>query len=88
MGWNKLPDGQLLDVMPGVFDVLVTVDRNMRLQQQLHDRPFALVLLRAKSNRLIDLLPLVPALLRALNEVKPGELREIGGKGLPDAQTP
>ena len=77
MGWNKLPDGLLLDAMSGVFDVLVTVDRSMQFQQRLRDRTFAVILLRAKSNRLIDLLPLVPALLRALDEVKRGSLREI-----------
>jgi hypothetical protein len=26
MGWNKLPDGPLLDVIAGVFDAFVTVD--------------------------------------------------------------
>jgi len=32
---------------------------------------------RAPSNRLPDLLPLVPALLQMLCHVKPGEIREI-----------
>jgi hypothetical protein len=49
----------------------------MRFQQSLADRPVALVLLRAPSNRLPDLRPLVPALLKVLGEVKPGEVREI-----------
>jgi uncharacterized protein DUF433 len=33
----------------------------------------------SKKQRLPDLLPLVPALLQILHEVKPGEVREIGG---------
>jgi hypothetical protein len=60
-----------------VLTLSLQVNRSVPYQQRLHDRPFAVVLLRAKSNRLIDLLPLVPALLRALDEVKPGDVREI-----------
>jgi hypothetical protein len=63
--------------MAGQFDVLITVDKNMPSQQRLDERPVALVVLRALSNRLPDLLPLVPALLQVLSEMKPGEVREI-----------
>jgi hypothetical protein len=35
------------------------------------------IVLRARTNRLADLLPLVPALLKALDGIKPGEVREI-----------
>ena len=76
-GWNRLQDGRLLDVMGGEIDALITMDRGMRFQQRLQGRPFAVILLRAKSNRLDHLLPLVPALLQALSEVKPREVREI-----------
>jgi hypothetical protein len=74
-----LPDGELLDEMEGTFDVLVTVDRNLPFQQRLRDRPFAVVILRAKGNRLTDLLPLVPALLGVLDGIKPGETCEVVG---------
>ena len=78
LGWHSLKDGPLLDAMAGRFDVLVSVDKSIPFQQRLADRPFAVVVLPAKSNRLADLLPLVPALLRALDEIEPGEVREIG----------
>ena len=77
LGWDTLEDAPLLDVMSGKFDVLVTVDKSMPFQQRLHDRPLALIVLRAKTNRLVDLLPLVPGLLRAIGEIKPGEAREV-----------
>jgi hypothetical protein len=63
--------------MMGRLDVLVTVDRSMPFQQRLDSRPFAVIVLRARTNRLADLLPLVPALLKALDGIKPGEVREI-----------
>jgi hypothetical protein len=49
----------------------------MPFQQRIDHRPFAIVVLRAMSNRLGDLLPLVPALLKALEHLKPGEFREV-----------
>lgn len=81
LGWAGLTNGRLLDAMTGQFDVLVTVDKSMPFQQRLDDRPLALVVLRALSNRLPDLLPLVPALLQVLNEVKSGDVREITEEG-------
>jgi hypothetical protein len=77
MGWNRLPDNLLLGNISHVFDVLVTVDRSIPFQQQLSIRPFAVVVLRARSNRLGDLLPLVPGLFKALDDIKPGEVREV-----------
>jgi hypothetical protein len=77
LGWADLTNGRLLDAMAGKFDAFVTVDTGIPFQQQLQDRTFAIVLLRARSNRLQDLLPLVPALLQVLPQLKPGELRQI-----------
>jgi hypothetical protein len=38
----------------------------------LAHRPFAIIVLRAKSNRLADLEPLAPALLNTLSRAMPG----------------
>ena len=77
MGWSDLDDGPLLDAMTGSFDALVTVDRNLPHQQNLVVRPFAVLLLRAHSNRLTDLARLVPKLRAALKRVEPGQLVEL-----------
>lgn len=79
MGWADLDDGPLLDAMAGRFDVLVTVDKSLPKQQRLETRAFATVILRAKTNRLADLQPLVPALREVLQELHPGEIRELAG---------
>lgn len=78
LGWADLKDGELLDRMADKFVVLVTVDRGIRHQQRLHNRSLSIVVLRARTNRLADLLPLVPALLVVLNHMKPGAVHEIG----------
>ncbi|HKA56543.1 MAG TPA: DUF5615 family PIN-like protein [Candidatus Binatia bacterium] len=79
MGWADLDDGPLLDAMAGSFDVLVTVDKSLPKQQRVHARPFGIVVLRAKTNRLADLLPLVPELRATLNGLRSGEVRELTG---------
>lgn len=79
MGWADLDDGPLLDAMAGLFDALVTVDKSLPKQQRIHTRSFRVVVLRAKTNRLADLLPLVATLRAALEELQPGEVRELAG---------
>ena len=77
MGWADLDDGPLLDAMAGAFDFLVTVDKSIPDQQQISTRPLAVVVLRAKTNRLADLLPRVPALRLALEEMERGQVRVL-----------
>jgi len=79
MGWGDLDNGELLDAMNGLFDALVTVDKRLPQEQQITGRALGVVVLRAKSNRLSDLLPLVPALLAALSTLEVGAVREVAG---------
>jgi hypothetical protein len=76
-GLAALSNGDLLTAMEGKFDVLVTTDRKLKYQQDLTGRSISIIVLRGTGNRLEDLSPLVPELLRALSEVKPGVVREI-----------
>jgi hypothetical protein len=78
MGWGDLDNGDLLAAMEGSFDALVTVDRRLPREQRIHGRPFGVVVLRARSNRLADLLPLVPELLAALERLSAGTVEELG----------
>ena len=79
MGWADLNDGPLLDAMADRFDALVTVDKNLPKQQRISNRPLAVVVLRAKTNRLADLLPRIPALRALLQNMRPGEVYELSG---------
>jgi len=79
MGWGDLDNGDLLDAMTNHFEVLVTVDKNLPHQQRMKDRPVGVVVLRAKSNRLSDLLPLVPDLLAALSTLQAGAVKQVAG---------
>jgi predicted nuclease of predicted toxin-antitoxin system len=78
MGWSETINGALLALADQHFDVFVTVDRNLSYQQNLGAFRIAIVVLRAYTNRLSDLRPLAPELLRVLPSLVPGELRIIG----------
>ena len=73
-------NGFLLDFAEKAgFEIFVTMDRGLEYQQNLEGRSIAILVLRGKSNRLADLLPLVPDLLRAMKLARKGEIRRIAG---------
>lgn len=78
MGWATIKNGELLALAAQQFDVFVTVDRNLSFQQNLVAFPIAVIVLRARTNRLADLRPLIPALLEALDSPKAGVAQFIG----------
>ena len=71
-------NGELIRAAAGRFDVMVTVDRKLRYQQNVPRLPFGIVVLKAHGNRLEDLVPLAPATLAALQGIKPGLVIEVG----------
>ena len=79
MGWSGIKNGVLLALVSGKFDVFVTVDRNLAFQNVVTNLPFAVIVLHAHTNRLDDLRPLMPELMRVMEQSKPGELRRIQG---------
>ena len=64
--------------MSSQYDILVTMDRSIEFQQRILTLPFGIVLIRAPSNRMEHLRPLVPSILSALDAVKPGRIRRVG----------
>jgi hypothetical protein len=70
-----LKNGELLAAAEVAgYDVLVTIDRGIAHQQNLAGRKIGLVILRARSNQLDDLTPLVETVLQALPRMQPGEV--------------
>jgi hypothetical protein len=72
MGWSSKTNGELLRLMSGHFDVLLTNDRNMRYQQNLQDAPVAFVVLVSINSKLETLKPLMPQVLAVLSTIQPG----------------
>ena len=78
MGWSAISNGQLLALAAQAFDVLVTVDQNLAFQQNLAAFNIAVIVLRARSNRLRALHSLVPDLLAAIPTATPGAATHVG----------
>jgi predicted nuclease of predicted toxin-antitoxin system len=77
-GWSGKVNGDLLALAEAKFDVLVTLDTNLEYQQNLAGRKIAIVILRARSNRLVDLRPHFPAIANVLRSINPGEICYVG----------
>ena len=75
-GWASISNGKLLRLIAdsGKFDAFLTMDKNLPHQHKIRELPFAIVVLRAKSNRLEHVFPFVPVLLRRLHEFAPGHV--------------
>lgn len=77
-GWSGKQNGELLALAEPVFDVLLTLDTNLRYQQNLTGRKIAILVLLARTNRLIDLREYFAACVEALESIKPGEIVQVG----------
>ena len=78
MGWGGIRNGDVLSLAASEFDAFITVDKNLRYQQNLFVLPIAVVILRAHSNELHALMPLLPKLEEALASLKPRSLVQVG----------
>jgi hypothetical protein len=79
-GWSGKKNGELLRLMNQEgFTILLTTDQNLRYQQNLEQSGVAVVVLVARSNRLPDLVPLIPDVRSVLSTIVPGEVIEVGG---------
>ena len=78
LGWAGTKNGALLRrAVEHRFDAFITIDKRLG-QQQVVPAEVAIITLRARSNRMADLRPLLPSLLDALARVRPGELLRVG----------
>lgn len=72
MGWATIKNGELLTLAEEEFDFFLIVDRNLSFQQNHPRFNLAVMVLRAQSNHLLGLRPLVPKLLKLLPTAKRG----------------
>lgn len=76
-GWKGLKNGELLRRAGEEFDVLLTMDDQLPSQQNLREFDVAVVILRAKSKALTDLVELMPEVRARLTEFGRGEATRI-----------
>ena len=77
-GWSGKRNGELLALADPLFDVLLTLDKSLPYQQSLQSGQIAVLIVRARSNRIQDLLPVIPECLAALERIQPRQVIRVG----------
>ena len=76
-GWAGQRNGDLLRLAQHEFDALSTMDRGIEHQQNLEEMDLTILLLRARSNRLMDTAPFVEEVTGA--SARPGTVVQVPG---------
>lgn len=71
-GFKGLKNGRLLQAAAGQYGALITVDQNLRYQQNLETLP--VIVLSAKRSTYPMLKPLMPRVLEALEKLEAGRV--------------
>jgi len=77
MGWKGLQNGDLLQRAEREFDVFLTVDRNLSVQQDVNRYTIAVLVLVANTNQLRDLEPLASQVLEVCPYLLPGQVAKV-----------
>jgi hypothetical protein len=78
MKWDTLSNGRLLAELEAAgFACLLTADSNLSYQHAVAKTKIAVFVLRAATNRRVDLLPLIPRLLPLLEQAVTGTVVEL-----------
>jgi predicted nuclease of predicted toxin-antitoxin system len=77
MGWQGLTNGFLLQKAQKLFDVFLTGDTNLMFQQNLTTYSIAVVVIHARSTRLVDTTKLMPQVSGILKTIEPGQVVRV-----------
>ncbi len=77
MGWEELQNGEILAAAAPEFELFLTIDKNLKHEQNLATLPIAILVILAPSNRLADVIPFVPAVEKAIGALQPRSLVEV-----------
>ena len=77
MHWGGLTNGMLLQKAQAQFDVLITADTNLSFQQNLTRYNIAVVILEARSTRLVDIAKLMPQVKTILKTINAREVIRV-----------
>ena len=75
LGWAQLENGDLLKAGEASFDAFITTDQNLRYQQNLTGRPFAILVLPTTSWPKIQ--AQLAKVILAVNALRPGDVVDL-----------
>lgn len=77
MGWAAKKNGELSRLVESDFEVFLTVDQNLRNQQNLASSSLKFIVLVAANNQYDSLAAIIPQVKAALTKLGPGVVVEI-----------
>lgn len=78
-GFKSKKNGELLEAAEKAgYKVFITVDQGLPHQARTDDRRIAVLLIRARTNQIEDLLPLATAILSVIETIEAGQVVSIG----------
>lgn len=77
LGWQKLLNGALVRAASERFDILLTIDKNMRYQTSLKGLSIAVVIFDAKNDRIEELKRFLPGFRLRIGEFSPGSFTAL-----------
>lgn len=75
--WSDLKNGELLKRADAQFDVMVTIDKNMRFQSSLKGLRLRVAVLNVRGNLIEQLIPAVERLLATVETLPEGQFTVI-----------
>ena len=72
--WAGIENGELIERAQTQFDVLITMDSRMVRDLKVENTKLAVIVLKARSNRLSDTRPLMSRVLSELKTLRPGSI--------------
>ena len=77
MGWGGFKNGELLIKAQNEFDLLLTIDKNLKYQQNFVKYDIALIVLDVLKNDLKHILPLIKQIKEHLLTIEAHEIRIV-----------
>ena len=78
-GWSGKKNGELLALMAGKYDVFITADQNLQYQNALERYEIAVVVLRAKDNRIESYLAFSEKIRQSLSRAQKAKVIVVSG---------
>jgi len=71
LGWSGIKNGKLMTLcVENNFDILLTIDKNLRFQQNLDKYFLTIAILNSRNSKLNELLEILPFFMNCIQDLK------------------
>ena len=78
MGWSSIKNGKLLTLaVENRFDIFLTIDKNLRYQQNMDKYPISIVVMDVLRSKISLMQLLIPQLMAMVDKIEKHKIYEI-----------